>query len=219
MLARIRGNVLLESPVTGFSETGGRIQSVHYRRHGVDCRFDCDRVFSTIPVTRLARLFGTDFALRFRSIQLVYVNVRRPQVMPYHWVYFGDGDVPINRMAEFKHFHPDLPSTGNSVLCAEVTQETKRPVDDTLAALKRYRLLDASEVDDTLVLPERFGYPVYDRGFEAAKAQADALFRRYGNLHLVGRNAEFRHIELDEDLASAIDCLKQVYGPVPGAGW
>ena len=218
MLARIRGDVLLESPVTGFSAAGGRIQSVHYRRHGVDCRFDCDRVFSTIPVTRLARLFGADLALRFRGVQLVYINVRRGQVMPYHWVYFGDGDVPINRMAEIKHFHPDLPATGNSVLCAEVTRETARPVDDTLAALTRYRLLDERDVDDTLVLPEPFGYPVYDRGFEAAKAEADALFRRYGNLHRVGRNAEFRHIELDEDLASAIDCLKQVYGQVPGPG-
>lgn len=220
MLARIRGDVLLESPVTGLSRAGGRIEAVHYRRHGKDCRFDCDRVFSTIPATHLARLFGEELALRFREIQLVYLNIRKPQVMPYHWVYFGDGDVVVNRMAEFKHFHPDLPPTGNSVLCAEVTQETDRPVEDTLAALKRYGMLDVSDVDDTLVLAEPFGYPVYDRGFEAANAKAQALFRRYGNLHGVGRNAEFRHIELDEDLGSAIDCLKQVYGrafPVPRA--
>ena len=75
----------------------------------------------------------------------------------------------------------------------------------------RYRMLDVSDVGDTLVLSEPFGYPVYDRGFEAAKAKAQALFRPYGNLHLVGRNAEF-HMELDEDLGSSIDCLKQVYG-------
>jgi len=212
MLAQIRGDVLLESPVTGFDIADSRIEAVHYRRHGVDCRFDCDRVFSTIPATRLASLFGEDLALRFRGIQLVFVNVRRDQVMPYHWVYFGDGDVVINRMAEFKHFHPDLRTTRNSVLCAEVTEETDRPVEDTLDALKRYQMLDEREVDDTLVVPERFGYPVYDRGFEVAKAKADALFFRYGNLHLVGRNAEFRHIELDEDTASAIDCLKHVYG-------
>jgi len=204
--------VLLESPATGFQITDGRIEAVHYRRQGVDCRFDCDRVFSTIPATRLARLFGEDLPLRFRGIQLVFVNVRRDQVMPYHWVYFGDGDVVINRMAEFKHFHPELRTTRNSVLCAEVTQTTDRPVEDTLAALKRYQMLDECDVDDALVVPERFGYPVYDRGFEVAKARAEALFRRYRNLHLVGRNAEFRHIELDEDIASAIDCLKHVYG-------
>jgi protoporphyrinogen oxidase len=212
MLAGIRGEVLLESPVTGFSTTGDRIQAVHYRRHGVECRFDCDRVFSTIPVTRLARLFGEDLALRFRSIQLVYLNVRKAQVMPYHWVYFGDCDLAINRLAELKHFHPDLPTTLNSVLCAEVTQDTDQPVEETLRALKRYRMLDESDVDDTMVLSERFGYPVYERGYEAAKAKADTLFRPYRNLHLVGRNAEFRHIELDEDLASARDCLKRIYG-------
>ncbi len=220
MRARMRGDVLLESPVTGLSRAGGRIEAVHYRRHGEDCRFDCDRVFSTIPATHLARLLGEEVALRFRKIQLVYLNIRKAQVMPYHWVYFGDGDVVVNRMAEFKHFHPDLPTTGNSVLCAEVTQETDRPVEDTLAALERYGMLEVSDVDDTLVLAEPFGYPVYHRGFETAKAKAQALFRRYGNLHLVGRNAEFRHIELDEDLGAASDCLKQVYGrafPVPRA--
>lgn len=212
MRAGIRGDVLLESPVTGLSCKGGRIEAVHYRRDGEERRFDCDRVFSTLPATRLAGMLGEELALRYRNIQLVYINARKPQVMPYHWVYFGDGDVVINRMAEFKHFHPDLPRTDNSVLCAEVTLETDRPVEDTLAALKRYGLLEEAEVSDSLVLPERFGYPVYDRGFETAKAKAEALFARYGNLHLVGRNAEFRHIEVDEDLGSAMCCLERIYG-------
>jgi protoporphyrinogen oxidase len=212
MRKHIRGDVLLEAPVTGLEFSGDRIESVRYLGGSQELRFECDRLFSTIPATRLASFLGEKLDLRYRNIQLVYLNVSKPNVMPYHWVYFGDGDVVINRMAEFKHFHPDWPETPNSVLCAEVTVGTERPEDDVLSALRRYDLLDADDVLDTMVLPERYGYPVYDRGFERVKERADLLFSRYANLHCVGRNAEFRHIEVDEDLLSAIDCVKQLYG-------
>jgi protoporphyrinogen oxidase len=132
--------------------------------------------------------------------------------MPYQWVYFGDGDVVINRMAEFKHFHPHLPPSDHSVLCAEVTVDSDHAKEDVIAALTRYGLIRRDEILDSLVLDERFGYPVYDDGFEAVRDQAQTLFGRFCNLHCVGRNAEFRHIEVDEDIASAIDCLRRIYG-------
>ena len=212
MRARIDGEVLLDAPVTGLRRTGERIEAVLYRRDGAERAIACDRVFSTIPATRLAAFLGERLDLRFRNIKLVYLSVAKPQVMPYQWVYFGDGDVVINRMAELKHFHPDWPATPNTVLCAEVTVETERPEDDVLGALRRYKLLDPADVLDAMALPERYGYPVYDRGFERAKEQAERLFARFSNLHCVGRNAEFRHIELDEDLTSAMERVQQVYG-------
>jgi len=212
MREQIRGDILLEAPVTGLRYSGERIESVRYRQGGRELSFDCDQVFSTIPATRLASFFGEKLDLRFRNIQLVYLNVAKPQVMPYQWVYFGDGDIVINRMAEFKHFHPDWAEAPNSVLCAEVTVETERPEADVLSALRRYDLVDAGDVMDTMVLPERYGYPVYDRGFGRAKEQGELLFSRFNNLHCVGRNAEFRHIELDEDLGSAVACVRRIYG-------
>jgi len=213
MLERIQGDVLLESPVTRLSAEDGRIRAVHYRRHGVEQRFECDRVFSTIPATRLATMLGASVPLRFRRIQLVYLRVAQSQVMPYHWVYFGDGEVAINRMAEFRNFHPDLPPDGHTVLCAEVTTDTTTALEDTLEALERYGLVRKHQVTHSMVLPEPFGYPVYDQGFEAARATAGRLFSPYRNLHLVGRNAEFRHIDLDEDLESAMTCVDGIYGP------
>jgi protoporphyrinogen oxidase len=212
MQAQIRGEVLLDAPVTGLELGDGRITAVHYRRDGAAQRFDCDRVFSTLPATVLGRMLGADLRLRFKRIQLVYLDIAKPEVMPYQWVYFGDGDVVINRMAEFKHFHPHLPATDHSVLCAEVTMDSDHAEADVIAALTRYGLIRRDEILDSLVLEEGCGYPVYDRGFEAARDQAQALFGRYANLHCVGRNAEFRHIETDEDIASAADCLRRIYG-------
>ena len=73
-------------------------------------------------------------------------------------------------------------------------------------------LSEAAEVPSEQIRRGDMTEAEFRRFVEAAKAQADALFRRYGNLHRVGRNAEFRHIELDEDLASAIACLESIYG-------
>jgi protoporphyrinogen oxidase len=212
MHARISGEVMLETPVIGLETDNARITAVRYRRHGAEQCFACDRVFSTLPITVLARMLGEEIQLRFKPIQLVYLDIAKPEVMPYQWVYFGDGDVVINRMAEFKHFHPHLPPSGQSVLCAEVTVPSDHAEEDVIAALTRYGLIRHGEILDSLVIAEGCGYPVYDKGFEAARGQAEALFGRFGNLHCVGRNAEFRHIETDEDIASAAECLRGIYG-------
>jgi protoporphyrinogen oxidase len=212
MAEHVRGEIRLQAPVTGLEHDNGRITALHYRHDGVDGLFDCDRLFSTIPATHLARMLGETVELRFKRIQLVYLAIAKPQVMPYYWVYFGDGDIVINRMAEFKHFHPDLPPTEHSVLCAEVTVDSDHAEEDVIQALERYGLVRRDQIFDSMVLAESCGYPVYDRGFETARDKARALFGRYDNLHCVGRNAEFRHIEIDEDIASAADCLRGVYG-------
>ncbi len=210
MAAQLQGQLHLNTSVTGLEWSDGRITAVNYRQDDTEHRFPCDRVFSTIPATILAPMLGEQLNLRFRSIQLVYLHIAKPEVMPYHWVYFGDGDVVINRMAEFKHFHTDFTSD-NTVLCAEVTAETDDPVGDVMKALKTYSLVSEEDVKDVLVLPERYGYPVYDRNFEVATEKAERLFSGFNNLHRVGRNAEFRHIELDEDLESALMQVKQIY--------
>jgi len=202
----------LRTRVTGLETRGDRITGVRYRDAEGEHAYPCDRVFATIPATGLGKMLGRSFELRYRSIDLVFLHVRRPRVMPHHWVYFGDGDVVINRMAEFRNFHPDATPSRSTVLCAEVTVETDSPVEDVLAALTRYGLLDRSDVDDALVVNERYGYPIYDRGFEQQAAAADAFFSGFANLHRVGRNAEFRHIELDEDLESALRVTRSVYG-------
>ncbi|MBW1956582.1 MAG: FAD-dependent oxidoreductase [Deltaproteobacteria bacterium] len=214
MEKEVKGEIQLGSKVVGLALNGNRIESVDIQRGDQAVRVACDRVFSTLPATVLAALFGQRLNLRFRKIQLVYLHILKNRVMPYHWVYFGDGDVVINRMAEFKNFHPGEGPEGSTVLCAEVTADTQTPVEDVLGALHRYRLVRKEQIDEILVLKETYAYPVYDRGFEEERTKADAFFSRFTNLHRVGRNAEFRHIELDEDLESALEIVRNIYGDV-----
>ena len=201
---RVADHVELEARVEGLTLEGDSIATVIYRRGGREHALACDRVVSTIPATVLGRLLGHRFSLRYQQVALVYLLVDRPQVMPYHWVYFADLDVAINRLAEFKNFADREAPADRSVMVAEVTLDVADPQAEVIAALERFDLVDRREIVDTLVLSEKYGYPVYDREFENARDEARTLFGSIPNLHLVGRNSEFRHNEIDENFASAM---------------
>ncbi len=207
---RVDNAVHLNARVTGVDTEGNRVTAIHVEENGRQERFACDRLISTLPSTILGRMLGHEFDLRFQSIQLVYLHIAESAVMPYHWIYFGDADVVINRMSEFKNFaHADTPED-RTVVVAEVTMPSEDPVEDVLRAMERYELLDRRKLLDSLVLHERFAYPVYDRFYERAKEDSEEVFGRFENLHLVGRSAEFRHIEVDETFASALSLVRQL---------
>ena len=155
-------------------------------------------------------MLGENIDFQYNSISLVYLNINRSQVMPYHWAYFADESIVINRMAEFKNFAQPSMATSNTVLCAEVTTHSDNPSENVISALVSYGLIERQEIEDVLVLEEAFGYPIYLKGFETQRAEALKLFGQYQNLHTVGRNAEFRHIDVDEDLESAISCVENI---------
>lgn len=209
---RVGDRVELEARVTDLDTMDGKVQAVHYEQNGARHTFACDRLVSTIPATVLGSMLGHDFSLRFQPVTLVYLLFDKPSVMPYHWIYFGDGDVVINRMAEFKNFARGGVPEDRTVVVAEVTSATDDPQGDVLEAFERYNLARREEVLDSLLIHESFGYPVYDRNYELAVEDARQVFGAFENLHLVGRNAEFRHIEVDEDLASAMNLVRQLTG-------
>lgn len=208
---KIEDRVSLDCRVTGLQTEGRSVRAVRFENDGEEQAYPCEHVISTLPATVLGRMLGHSFALRFKGITLIYPLVDKPRVMPYHWVYFGDRDVVINRLAEFKNFSDVGVPEDKMVLAAEVTMPSERPLEDVLSALERYRLVHRDDVLDTLELHEAFGYPVYDFDYEKARLEAAEVFGHYCNLHLVGRKAECRHIEVDEDFASAAKLVRELF--------
>jgi len=155
-------------------------------------------------------MLGEKIDFQYNSISLVYLNINKRQVMPYHWAYFADESIVINRLAEFKNFSQPIMATNSTVLCAEVTTHSDTPSEDVISALVSYGLIKRGEIKDILVLEETHGYPIYLKGFESQRVEALNLFGQYQNLHTVGRNSEFRHIDIDEDFESAIACVEKI---------
>jgi hypothetical protein len=97
-----------------------------------------------------------------------------------------------------------------TVLCAEVTQDHPDPAAKVIDDLARIGLLNRQDILDRMVVQERYAYPVYDHTFDQTMQVAQETFQGYSNLHLVGRAAEFRHREVDDNLVSAIETARKI---------
>lgn len=216
MYDEVRESVHLETQVTGFEVEDQRIRSISYQADGQEEHsMPVDQVISTLPLPVTGRMLGHDFPMNYRKVDAVYLLVNRPYVSDYHWIYFVDSEIAVNRMVEFKNMSPVDTPEEQSVLCAEVTQDHPDPAGKVIADLERIGLMRREEVLDSMVVQEKYAYPVYDEVFDRTMQNAQRTLSQYSNLHLVGRAAEFRHREVDDNLVSAIDTVRTITERLP----
>ena len=198
LYADVRPTVHLGSRVVAITrlESGG-YECQFAGPQGTDTR-RFDALVSTLPKPELADLLGFRVDLRFRPMTLLYLLVGVDRVSDYHWCYFADRDVIVNRAAEFKHFGAGLPR-GQTVLCCEVTDTEHFSVGRVVADLTRTGLLPPGvPIVDTKIIHLQRAYPLYDRAYDHEMAQADAAFAAHPRIHQIGRHAQFAHKDVDE---------------------
>jgi GT2 family glycosyltransferase/protoporphyrinogen oxidase len=210
LFEEIKEHVLLNTTVTGFEFDENRISSIHYEKDGVQHQIQTEAVISTLPLSLTTRMLGHSFRLHFQKVDAVYLLVDRALVSDYHWTYFIDDDVAINRMVEFKNMSPIATPQDKTVLCAEVTQNHADPAQKVIDDLTRIGLIQLDEILDKKVVRENFAYPVYSQAYEEILQEAQEIVQSYNNLYVVGRAAEFRHREVDDNFASAIQTVDQI---------
>ena len=204
----VQDHVRLGSRVVSLDTDADRITSITYEQAGRTSTIPVDYVVSTLPLTLTARMLGQSVALAFRKVDAVYLWIKRPFVSDYHWLYFIDSDVAINRLVEFKNMSSiDAPSD-TSVVCAEVTQDHPDVIGQVVADLTRIGYIQRDEILDTQVVREEFAYPVYDQAYMQTLQQARETLGRFQNLRIVGRAAEFEHREVDDNFAAASEMVK-----------
>jgi len=211
----IRDQVILESTVTELKTAGGVVSHVIYQRDGEEIKLPVDAVISTLPMSVNAQMLGTNFQLQYQKVDAVYLLVNKPLVSDYHWIYFIDSDISINRLVEFKNMSPvDTPPT-RTVLCAEVTQHHEQVINKVGDDLERVGLISRSDILDTKVVHENYAYPVYNQNYEDVLNEAYEFFDRFKNFHQLGRAAEFRHREVDDNFETALQTIQQIKQSIP----
>lgn len=206
----IEQNVLLNTTVLGLETEGGQVKSVKYQHEGKVYEEQFDAVISTVPMTITGRLLGHNFSLSFRKVDAVYLHINRPLLTDNHWIYFIDKDISINRMVEFKNMSPVDTPENTTVVCAEVTQDHDDVIEKVSSDLIRVGLLKREEILDSKVVREDFSYPVYNEAYSRLLENAQDLLGQYSNLFTVGRNAEFRHREIDDNFATAMETVEEI---------
>ncbi|MCC6956971.1 MAG: glycosyltransferase [Anaerolineales bacterium] len=206
----IEEHVKLEALVTELEIDQNKISAIRYVQDGVEYHEPVDFVISSLPLSLTCRMLGHNLQLGFQKVDAVYLLINRPLVSDNHWFYFTDSDVCVNRLVEFKNMSSVDTPEDRSVICAEVTQHHQDVAQKVVEDLTRIGLVKKDEVLDTLVVRENFAYPVYNQEYDVVLKEAQDIIRRYENLYLVGRNAEFRHREVDDNFAAAIEVTNSI---------
>ena len=167
---------------------------------------DADLVWSTIPITALARIAGGPAtALRFRALVLVYVVLDGRPYTSFDAHYLPGPETPLSWVSEPINYrrNPDDPLE-RTVLCAElpcdVGDEHWSMDDGALGALVA-RDLEGVDPVDVVVRRLPAAYPIYDQRFELGVQELDEWLATRTDIVSFGRGGLFAHDNTHHALA------------------
>src|SRR5262245_33844705 len=188
MAAEVRkggGTVLLDSPATRIEVHDGKARRVFYTSQGPEQSVECDILLSTLPLPALVNMMSPALPpaivkhagrLRYRSLKLIYIALKRPRLTDYHWVYLLDEHFRVNRMSEQKNVSPHMVPEDRTVLCIELSLWKDDPLfqadDEEIYQIALGDLMkmgyDVTEADvhSYYVTQIVTAYPVYELNFE-----------------------------------------------------
>jgi protoporphyrinogen oxidase len=187
-----------------------------------------DHVWSTIPVTILAKLAGdlapeavkrAAGAMSYRGMILVYLELPVGQFTEFDAHYFPSADVRITRLSEPKNYSATNAPVGRTVLCAELPsspadswwQASDQELGDLVAAdLARSGIPLPAAPLSVLVRRLPHAYPIYQVGYEGPFATLDQWAESLPNVLSYGRQGLFAHDNTHHALAmayAAVDSL------------
>jgi protoporphyrinogen oxidase len=221
--------VRLQSPVVRLERQGDRISRVVFSRDGKEETIECDGVLSTLPLPLLVDLIQPALPpqvaahaakLRYRSLKLIYVVLKRKQLTDYHWVYLLDEHYRVNRMSEQKNVSAEMVPADRTVLCIELSCWRDEPVWNAPAdEIYRIALRDMmkmgygvteSEVEDYFVTDIATAYPVYEINFEDHLIPVLEGVHEVPNLLTLGRHGLFLNNSMDDNVLLGMKVADQI---------
>ncbi len=189
---------------------------------------EADFIWSTIPITALARIacppapssvVEASRRIRYRAMVLIYLVIEQPQFTPFDAHYFPETDIRLTRLSEPKNYCAMNEPADRTALCGElpceINDEIWRASDEELGklaqdALARCGLPIQSRILRIETRRLAYAYPIYDRGYEEAFARLDEWAASLDRVLSFGRQGLFAHDNTHHALAmayAAVDCL------------
>jgi protoporphyrinogen oxidase len=225
-----RGNVvMLESPVVRLERDGDRIARVVYQQNGHEETIECAGVLSTLPLPNLVAMITPALPpaiaahaakLRYRSLKLIYIALKRPQLTDYHWVYLLDEHYRVNRMSEQKNVSSEMVPADRTILCIELSCWRDEPVwqatDEEIYRIALKDLLKMGygvredEVEDYYIADIATAYPVYELNFEDHLIPVLEGVHSVPNLLTLGRHGLFLNNSMDDNVLLGMKVADQI---------
>jgi protoporphyrinogen oxidase len=220
-IMRFGGEIVLNAEVCQIHRNGTRIRSIEYKRNNKVEVVEPDMVINTLPLAGLVKMFVPELSDRSlqaarnlfcRSLQLVYVAIKRPQFSSAHWTYLVDDEYRSNRFSEQKSVNPMMVPKDKTVLCFEISCT----IGDTLSKANAAELLEIvvkdaekagifnrSEIVSSKTILLENVYPVYRVGFEDILSTIFDELHALNNFATIGRHGLFLNNSMDDNTIMA----------------
>ncbi|HEX5095657.1 MAG TPA: NAD(P)/FAD-dependent oxidoreductase [Acidimicrobiia bacterium] len=223
--------ITMDSAVTRIERRDGRAVAVWAVTDGVETRYDCTHVISSMPIGALLRAMDPPVpddvraaadALRYRAHITVGLVVPEADSFPDNWVYVNDPHVKVGRIQNFGRWSPYLVKDGRTCLGLELFvdegDEWWTKSDDELIAtgsreLGEIGLIDPDDVEAGYVIRMPKAYPFYDAEYKAHVETLRAwLTEHTPNVYPVGRNGMHRYNNQDHSMLTAMLSVENIFG-------
>ena len=148
--------------------------------------------------------------LRYRSLKLIYISLKRAQLTDYHWIYLLDEHFRVNRMSEQKNVSREMVPEDRTVLCIELSCWRDEPVwsasDEQIYRIALDDLMKMgygvteAEVDSYYVTEIPTAYPVYELNFEDHLIPVLEGVHEMRNVMTLGRHGLFLNNSMDDNV-------------------
>lgn len=203
--------IFLNARILSVETREGSSHTVHYEKDGQVVSLSVNQVWSTIPITSLARclrpspspdvLQAAD-SIDSRAMILIYVVLEQDRFSEYDAHYFPEADIPISRLSEPKNYSIAQEPHSRTVLCAELPCERdgsdwKKSDEElgrvVLRALEKAGIPVQASVKEVVTRRLPQAYPIYRRGYEVWFDRLDRWLSQIDGLLTFGRQGLFAH--------------------------
>jgi protoporphyrinogen oxidase len=217
--------------VTGVEVAADGKAAVTFRSGSESATLAADHVWSTIPITVLARLLRPEAPadvleacrhVQYRSMLLIYLVLGQPRFTEFDAHYFPEADVPLTRLSEPRNYSTVAAPGDRTVLCGELPCAQGDPYwempDEQLGgvvkdALARMGIPIKGPVLQVVTRRLPQAYPIYQKGYETHFERIDEWLGGVPGVLTLGRQGLFAHDNTHHTLAmayAAVECLGEV---------
>jgi len=170
------------------------------------------RLISTIP---LPEVFGllvnlpdkvkkAFSMLRFNSILVINLGIKRDDITEKHWIYYPEGDTAFYRIGFPTNFSMDVAPPKRTSIYAEISYSRNkeihkdRMISIAIEDLKKTGILsDEKDIEVCLPVDIKYGYVVYDADRKWAVGVIKDYLKRFG-VYSIGRYGSWRYMSMED---------------------
>ncbi|MBI4140278.1 hypothetical protein HY485_00415, partial [Candidatus Woesearchaeota archaeon] len=150
--------------------------------------------------------------LRYRSLIIVYLIIKKTNVMDDQWKFFPEKEFIFTRVAELKNFSTEIAPPDKTVLTAEVGCEfedrtfkltDKEIYEKVIVDLEKGNIIKRDDVEDYFSVRINRCYPVYNIGYKEQLATVLNYLDSIENLYVLGRQGLFNYNNTDHSIDMA----------------